>query len=354
MIVITARSADDAWIQALDLLKKQGCVQSSRNGTTTELLHMAIEINNPRQRIVFAREINPAFAIAEVVWILSGANDLSFLSAWNSRMTKYADGANTYLHGAYGYRLGFVPSIGSSVSRSLRHWNWRDKQKPDQLHAALKILKNKPDSRQVILQYWDTAKDFPGATEKSKDIPCSVASHLLIRNDKLEWLHVMRSNDMIWGMPYNFVQFTTIQEIFAGWLGVEIGSYNHISDSLHIYDYHAEFLSNPTPQEDRELNHIDLRLPYAEWIKVWQFIVTATLHLGRALDAKQVRKALSGVPTMIPTGYKEWSCVLGAEAYRRLGYHDEALENIEGAGKYWGKSWIAWCKSKERQPERSE
>lgn len=69
MIVITAKSADDAWIQALDLLKKQGGVQSSRNGTTTELLHVAIEINDPRQRIVFAREMNPAFAIAEVVWL---------------------------------------------------------------------------------------------------------------------------------------------------------------------------------------------------------------------------------------------------------------------------------------------
>lgn len=348
MISITARSADDAWIQTLDLLKGQGSVQSSRNGTTTELLHVAVEISDPRQRIVFAREINPAFAIAEVVWILSGANDLSFLSAWNSRMTKYADGANKYLHGAYGYRLGFVPSIGSSIGRSLRHRNWCDKQKSDQLHAAVRILKNKPDSRQVILQYWDTEKDLPGGTEKSKDIPCSLASHLLVRNDKLEWLHVMRSNDLIWGMPYNFIQFTTIQEIFAGWLGIEIGSYNHISDSLHIYGYHSEFLSNPTPKEDREINHIDLRLPYAEWIKVWQFIVPATMHLGHAIDAKQVQKVLSGAPTMIPTGYKEWMCVLGAESYRRLGYHDEALESIKGAGQYWGKSWVAWCKSKER------
>lgn len=139
MIVITAKSADDAWIQALDLLKKQGNVQSSRNRTTTELLHMAIEINDPRQRIVFAREMNPAFAIAEIVWILSGVNDVSFLSAWNSRMTKYVDGSNQYLHGAYGYRLGFVPSIGSRVGRSLKHGNWRDKLKSDQLHAAVRI-----------------------------------------------------------------------------------------------------------------------------------------------------------------------------------------------------------------------
>lgn len=161
----------------------------------------------------------------------------------------------------------------------------------------------------------------------------------------------MRSNDMIWGMPCNFVHFTTFQEIFAGWLGVEVGSYNHISDSLHIYGYHAEFLNNPTPQEDRELNHIDLRLPYTEWIKVWQFIVAATLHLGCAFDIKQVQKALSKVLTMIPTGYKEWISVLGAESYRRLRYHVEALENIEGAGICWGKSWISWCKSKQANPK---
>ena len=59
---------------------------------------------------------------------------------------------------------------------------------------------------------------------------------LKIRQGKLEWSQIMRSNDVLLGMPYNFVQFTGLQEILAGWLGVTVGSYNHYSDSLHLYN----------------------------------------------------------------------------------------------------------------------
>ena len=58
---------------------------------------------------------------------------------------------------------------------------------------------------------------------------------LKVRDGKLEWSQIMRSNDVLLGMPYNFVQFTGLQEILAGWLGLELGSYNHYSDSLHLY-----------------------------------------------------------------------------------------------------------------------
>ena len=45
----------------------------------------------------------------------------------------------------------------------------------------------------------------------------------------------MRSNDIVFGLPYNFLQFTFLQEIIAGWLNVDVGEYMHISDSLHMY-----------------------------------------------------------------------------------------------------------------------
>ena len=51
---------------------------------------------------------------------------------------------------------------------------------------------------------------------------------------------------MFLGVPHNFVQFTCIQEVLAGWLGVECGSYNQISDSLHVYDHNWERLMDST------------------------------------------------------------------------------------------------------------
>ena len=77
-------------------------------------------------------------------------------------------------------------------------------------------------------------------TPADRDIPCNVVAMPKLRDGKLEWLQVIRSNDMFLGVPHNFVQFTSVQEVLAGWLGVECGSYTQISDSLHVYEHHWE------------------------------------------------------------------------------------------------------------------
>ena len=46
----------------------------------------------------------------------------------------------------------------------------------------------------------------------------------------------MRSNDLWSGFPYDIFQFTCIQILLAMKLGVELGTYTHIADSLHMYE----------------------------------------------------------------------------------------------------------------------
>jgi thymidylate synthase len=74
------------------------------------------------------------------------------------------------------------------------------------------------------------------AASREEDIPCNLCSLLKVRRGRLEWVQVMRSNDLILGLPHNFVQFTMLQELMASWLGVRIGTYIHYSDSLHVYE----------------------------------------------------------------------------------------------------------------------
>lgn len=214
-------TANEAWQQSFNRFQSEIGThpQPSRGGMTREILHCCYSIADPRQRWVVARQpaINLPFAIAEIIWIMSGRNDSAFLAYWNSQLTKYAGAGPTY-HGAYGYRLRHEFGI-------------------DQLERAYYALRHNPDSRQVVLQIWNPNLDLPNVDggAASPDIPCNIQSILKIRDQKLEWVQILRSNDLFRGVPYNFVQFTTIQEIMAGWLGVELGSYCHFSDSLHFY-----------------------------------------------------------------------------------------------------------------------
>lgn len=79
--------ANDVWLEAMHYFDKvhSSTEQDSRLGATHETLHANFHITDPKQRWVLSRQpaISPAFAIAEIVWILSGKNDSKFLNFWN-------------------------------------------------------------------------------------------------------------------------------------------------------------------------------------------------------------------------------------------------------------------------------
>lgn len=233
--VFSADTADALWWDVACKFNSLNDVpmQSSRAGSTTEIMRTMLELRNPRSRWIGSRwpAINIAFALAEVVWIIRGRNDSAFLNYFNNKLPSFAGNGNSY-HGAYGFRLRH--SLGF-----------------DQLESAFEALRAKPDSRQVVLQIWDGDIDFPKnqGEPPSTDIPCNVVAMLKLREGRLEWTQIMRSNDFFRGFVHNIVQFTSLQEIMAGWLGVEVGSYHHFSDSLHVYADNAVEMSKATKCE---------------------------------------------------------------------------------------------------------
>ncbi len=249
MHLIEGRTADEVWRDAAERIgRRHGTLQQTgRGGDTIELLHTCLVINESAERWVLNRRpaMNPAFALAEVIWILSGRDDSGFLNYWNPRLPKLA-GRGPLYYGAYGQRLRFRFGI-------------------DQIRYAFESLRARPDTRQVVLQIWDAASDLPieAGQPRSQDIPCNVCSLLKVREERLEWVQVMRSNDLKLGWPHNVVQFTTLQEMLAGWLGLKPGPYIHFSDSLHVYlDQLDELVESPTfalePNSDRwELSYSD-------------------------------------------------------------------------------------------------
>lgn len=216
---IDGKTANEVWEKATNVLLEQEKVLNGRGGDVFELLHVFVSIENPRQKWVYNRipPISIGFALAELVWIMNGEDRSEVINYWNPKLPEFAGDGEAY-YGAYGKRI-----------RS--HFGF------DQLEKAYYALQNIPESRQVVIQIYDSKKDFPidNGQPRSKDIPCNICSLLKVRDGKLEWSQIMRSNDILLGMPYNFVQFTSLQEILAGWLGLEVGSYCHYSDSLHLY-----------------------------------------------------------------------------------------------------------------------
>lgn len=128
----------------------------------------------------------------------------------------------------------------AGYGKRIRNWpNYKinglnQPQTIDQLEYVYETLKKHPASRQAVISLWNPSEDC--TVEKTKDFPCSNWLHFMIRDNKLDCVLTIRSNDLIWGLSsINVYEFTVIQEILARLLGVEVGKYWHFADSLHIY-----------------------------------------------------------------------------------------------------------------------
>ncbi|WP_148588424.1 thymidylate synthase [Streptomyces sp. WAC01526] len=199
-------------------LAKSGEKISPRGMATREVLDLTMRLTQPRARLLYAppaRIVNPAFAVAETVWHLSGSDD-PWIFDYNAQLRQYAD--DGILRGAYGPRM--------------RNWGGE----VDQLHRVVEILKDDPDSRRATIQLYDPARDTAG----HKDVPCTLGFRFHLRGGRLHMSTTMRGQDVWIGMPYDLFFFTTLHELVAGWLDVDLGEYHHHVDSLHIYERDIE------------------------------------------------------------------------------------------------------------------
>ncbi|MDE0069120.1 MAG: thymidylate synthase [Caldilineaceae bacterium] len=321
-------TADYVWQQVVAKFRAEDgvLVQPSRGGDTREILHAAITIDDPRQRWVASRRspLNIAFAFAELVWIMTGRNDLAFLQAWNTRLPDYV-GKGPKLHGAYGYRL-------------------RQKGGVDQLTRAYQALNSNPNTRQAVLQIWDSSVDLPQSdgSPVSQDVPCNVFSLLKVRAGKLEWLQAIRSNDLYLGVPYDFVHFTSLQEVMAGWLGIDCGAYHQVSDSLHIYArdeerVFASALHSDLPSSTDTLAHSKVSSE------------AAFKELERRIERMIVPDLLRDQLVRIsawdegPLAFRNMLVVLVSEAARRRGWldiSDRAMTNC--TNPLYSELWRRW------------
>ena len=218
MIYLSADSASELFAVACSTILREGRTVAPRGMATRELMGVHLRLVHPRRRLVAAppaRILNPAFAAAETVWILSGS-DAPWIYTYNQRLTEFAD--DGVLRGAYGPRL--------------RHWGGN----LDQLDRVSRLLEGDPDTRRAVIQLYDPGRD----RNVHRDVPCTLGYRFYLRHGRLDMHTSMRSQDLWLGFGYDIFAATVLQEIMAGWVGAELGSYQLHVDSLHLYDEHLD------------------------------------------------------------------------------------------------------------------
>lgn len=214
VIEVSARSAAEAYHEALWQLRVSGKHEPSRNGDVLTIRDIfVLSVQEPRRRVLLCpiRNANPFFHVMEVVWMFAGDDSVEWIMQFNSRLSKYAN--DGYIHGAYGHR-------------------WFTKWGNQVLHAAGQLI-DSPTTRQAVIQMWDPVTDW---LPNLNDRPCNTEIVFRMIEGGLDMTVFNRSNDLIWGMlGANIVHMTYLHEFVSIATGIPMGTYRVVSNNLHFY-----------------------------------------------------------------------------------------------------------------------
>ena len=209
-------SIDDLMRESLSAVLVDGVMIHPSKGAARDLVAVSLELTNPLARVSRSATRGKIFsAIGELLWYLSGSNEVAFIEYYLSHYA--ASGEDGFIWGGYGPRLLDFDGV-------------------NQLDFVIDKLRGNPSSRQAVIQLYD----HEDAIGDHLDIPCTCVLQYFVREGHLSAVVYMRSNDAYYGLPHDVFAFTFLQELIARSIGIPLGSYIHVAGSFHVYETKAE------------------------------------------------------------------------------------------------------------------
>lgn len=240
---------DEALIGMSNELLSNGVERKTRGFSCVELPEpIKITINNPTLRIIKnpERAWSKTLPCAESIWLLNGVNFMKLPGKVTKNLYNFSDDGK-YMRAGYGPRIRAFSGVNKDYeisSPSQRNFIGVDSLggigTVDQLRYVVETLIKDRNSRQASITIHDPVKDCFnefGVLKETKDQPCTRLIQFEVKNNKLDCTVYMRSNDLLWGFSaVNVFNFTLMQEIVAGLIGINIGKYHHIVNNFHFYN----------------------------------------------------------------------------------------------------------------------
>lgn len=251
---------EEQYAIALKNVLDNGTVSKDRTGVGTKRIQsQQIHINMQKEfPILQGKKMNFKSALVEMMWIMTGRNDLKFLkdngvNYWDSWVKE--DGTFGPIYGPQmrnfgGEDIEILTQIGI-----LKHKIFG----ADQIKDVLNQLMNTPDSRRIIIDLWNPKQLATQALPPCHFYYqlCSYVDHDGVR--KLDLHAVQRSADSFLGVPYDFMLFAIYLEIMSLYSGIEIGWIHCTFNDFHMYLNHENqvkaYLDNYYDDPQGIINH---------------------------------------------------------------------------------------------------
>ncbi len=210
-----------------DLSTNPEYVCAPRDQKINEILNVTLEIENPMSGLYknSIRGSQYKYIAAEFVFYFAGRNDLKYIQKYAKFWKDIANPDGT-VNSAYGHLLFKRYYNGTQSHPSITQWEW-----------AYESLKKDKDTRQALMHFNLPEHQHFG----NKDFVCTLNGIFHIRDNKLDFTVMMRSNDAILGLPTDVAFFTMLQQqmyhlLKKDYPELELGKYTHQVNSMHLYE----------------------------------------------------------------------------------------------------------------------
>jgi thymidylate synthase len=171
--------------------------------------------------VLTTKKLHLRSIIHELLWFLKGDTNIAYLkengvSIWD----EWAD-ENGDLGPVYGYQW--------------RSWPAADGRHIDQIANLLKMLRENPNSRRLIVSAWN-----PALVDEMALPPCHCLFQFYVSDGKLSCQLYQRSADIFLGVPFNIASYALLTMMIAQVAGLEPGDFVHTLGDAHIYSNHFE------------------------------------------------------------------------------------------------------------------
>jgi len=125
--------------------------------------------------------------------------------------------------------------LGPVYGVQWRSWPTPDGGHVDQIAEAVRLLREEPDSRRIIVSAWNVA-----ALAEMALMPCHAFFQLYVAQGRLSCQVYQRSADVFLGVPFNIASYALLTHMLAQQSDLDVGDLIWTGGDCHIYDNHRE------------------------------------------------------------------------------------------------------------------
>ncbi len=263
--------------QYLDLLHRirtEGVIKGDRTGTgTMSVFGHQMRFNlSEGFPLLTTKKVFLKGIIHELLWFLKGETNIRYLvengvHIWDNDAYRYYTELASKAAISPITREEFLDNVGrrSPIAGycygDLNHvygYQWRSWPRPeggsiDQIREALRLIKENPNSRRILVSAWNVAE-----VEEMALPPCHVLFQFYVAEGRLSCQLYQRSADTFLGVPFNIASYALLTLMMAHECNLEPGEFIHTLGDTHLYLNHLEQADLQLSRTPRPLPHLHL------------------------------------------------------------------------------------------------